>query len=143
DGLDDVVAFARYGFFVGSFIEVYVNHADGTLTDETAARLPAQDFGPVETSIPHVPLADVALDGDLDLLAAAFDWTADPDGGALRTWYYLNDGQGYFLEPMPVPERLRPEAVVFDANADGAPDLITVHFAVDAGDVQFLSVHPG
>lgn len=136
DGLDDVVAFARYGFFVGSFIEVYVNHADGTLTDETAARLPAQDFGPVETSIPHVQLADVDLDGDLDLLAAAFDWTADPDGGALRTWYYLNDGQGYFLEPMPVPERLRPEAIVFDANADGAPCQGTPRFP-QLGDIQF------
>lgn len=96
---------------------VFVNMGGGTFVDESATRLPRDEFA---TS--SVTPADLDLDGDLDVIVT----TSDP--GPCR--FYLNDGNGFFTvadsNGLPVvPERVN-AAAVFDADLDGDEDVLFV-----------------
>lgn len=99
---------------------VLINDGAGFFTDESSARL---SEGVVSTV--DVDLFDLDGDGDLDLLEANF--------GGTGYRILLNDGTGVFADSTPgfLPTSVRGAGVdleVFDANADGQPDLFLTHY---------------
>lgn len=129
DGNLDIVSYDRYGNFEGSYFSVFMNNGNGTFSDETDQRLPGQSFEPIQANVPNaqlVDLVDLDGDGDLDFIAKAFDFGADPDGGAFLVWIYLNDGNGNFLEQNQndYPD-FRPAFAVLDTNGDGLNDIVS------------------
>lgn len=143
DERDDIVAFARYGDFKGSFFVVLVNQVDGALADETKERLPEQTFDPIETSVPQAHLIDVDADGDLDLVASAFDWSTSPDGDALISWHYLNDGSGNFHEWLNLPVGSGPGRAFLDADGDGDLDLVSEYRDWSSEGESYIAVFEG
>lgn len=126
NGLTDFVTFDRFGTFEGSFYSVFINQGDGTFTEETEDRLPGQTFDPIDTSIPNAQLVDLDGDGHLDFIARGFNWSEDPDGGAVISWIYRNNGEGFFTREneSDYPD-FRPGFAVLDANGDGRNDIVT------------------
>ncbi|MFC3792039.1 FG-GAP repeat domain-containing protein [Sphingobium sp. GCM10012300] len=86
----------------------------GTFIDATATHLPAY-----EDDTQDIALVDVDGDGDLDMVVA----NESPPNRLL-----LNDGKGHFREASKGLQLLTPmetrEVHVFDANADGRPDIL-------------------
>ena len=86
----------------------------GTFIDATATHLPAY-----EDDTQDIALVDVDGDGDLDMVVA----NESPPNRLL-----LNDGKGHFRESSKGLQLLTPmetrEVHVFDANADGRPDIL-------------------
>ena len=86
----------------------------GTFIDATATHLPAY-----EDDTQDIALVDIDGDGDLDMVVA----NESPPNRLL-----LNDGKGHFREASKGLQLLTPmetrEVHVFDANADGRPDIL-------------------
>jgi len=111
DGLDDVVA-SSWGTEEGGGIWAWINNGDGTWTPGYKPT----DFGKYE----NVRLADVDLDGDIDVVAA--NSTSEEDGG-VQVW--LGDGSGgWEAEVGPCYMGVFHDVAVADFNGDGNPDIV-------------------
>lgn len=101
-----------------------VNDGNGNLTDETDARLGGLSN---RASSFTIKFFDIDSDGDPDILSPDNEFGA---GGSLDVW--INDGAGNFGPSSqtlfaPLPNGSIFDIEVFDANADGKPDLYFCH----------------
>jgi hypothetical protein len=104
---------------------------DGTFAAPVAA-VPGT-FGP---DTPAVGLADLDLDGHLDLVHSHYDGT--PPGPMLRT--YRGDGTGSFVAVQTIASLPSAGPLTFaDVNGDGAPDIVAGGVQLGFGDVRFAA----
>lgn len=125
DGLPDIVIGSSGGGRGRGQELLWLNDParPGGFTDATATHLPT-----VDDDTQDVALADLDGDGDLDMVVAN-------ERGAPRL--LINDGAGRFAD---ASERLSlavtihsREVHVFDANADGRPDILFLNLTSNAG----------
>lgn len=110
DGLDDIVA-STWGTMEGEGIWVWLSCGDRTWR---AGEKPT-DFGRYE----DITLADVNLDGNLDIVAA--NATSEDEGG-VQVW--LGDGKGrWTTQAGPCYAGTFRDVVVTDFDGDGNPDI--------------------
>src|SRR5262249_38615303 len=105
--------------YYGRYLQVLINHGDGTFRDETAARLPQQPSASGDGNwLRFLSLEDVNGDGSADIATQTDVW---PDSSRDETQpVYLNDGTGHF-SPIPAPAvpRKQPGLYLFlDVDGD-------------------------
>ena len=80
-------------------MRVLINQGDGTLLDESEARMPPDYPGTARAYYNGLKLDDMDGDGDLDLVSSGYrgcDWSDSTDTNRVRL--FLNDGDGYFTD---------------------------------------------
>jgi FG-GAP-like repeat len=124
DGHPDLVFVYTKGSYTGRWLQVLVNHGDGTFRDETVARLPQQPSdGSDGNWIRFIQVEDVNGDGCPDITTETDVW---PDNSRDETQpIYLNDCSGHFAAiPDAAAPRLQPGLYRFlDIDGDGGHDL--------------------
>ena len=128
-------------------VTILVNDGNANFTTPLADLSVEPGVG-VPAALPRdVHLADVDMDGDLDILTA----NSDDAGGTSSVSIFLNDGAGNFAHATnanfagvagdsPLEVGRRPYAVrVADMNGDGAPDILTAS-AYDDGVTSKITV---
>ncbi|MFH1531391.1 MAG: IPT/TIG domain-containing protein [Pseudomonadota bacterium] len=82
-----------------SQLRVLVNQGDGTLQDESAARMPPDFPGTTRIIYNGMKLDDMDGDGDLDLVTGGYRGCDTSESAEInRVRLFLNDGDGYFTD---------------------------------------------
>lgn len=129
DSFSEIVATGVYS----SFVQLVRNDGTGTLSYD--------QHWAVWTGSEMIAVADVDLDGDLDLATGG-------SGGAQCTLLYNLDGNGDF-EPVIVDIGAATSSIAFaDVNGDSFPDIVSAHFythvvsvSLNDGNGQFTEAH--
>ena len=115
DGRADLIAGFQREDFTGRRLQVLIGHGDGTFSDETAVRLPAQSEG---LSWPYaIRISDVNADQRSDFGVALSQERGE------RPALYVDDGTGVFR--MSILADTRPVFSLVDANGDRRPDILS------------------
>ena len=98
----------------GTGVGLLINDREGYFTDETTPRMPDQGESSLAT---YAGIADFDNDADLDIVVASSDQRP--------LLFYLNNGQGYFIESndrLPENSQSAWRVIPFDADADEDED---------------------
>ncbi|HEX3227769.1 MAG TPA: FG-GAP-like repeat-containing protein, partial [Pyrinomonadaceae bacterium] len=107
--------------FAGGFSRLLINHGDGTVVDETAARMPVRRM-----FTHHADAADIDGDGDIDIFLCNLGNAVDNKNPE----FLINDGTGHFTENSSrLPQGLLTNGVYAtgrfgDFDNDGDQDII-------------------
>ena len=123
DGFDDVVLLQTPDDYSPGFaLKILMSNGDGSFSDETEQRLPAQETAIAQGRL-DVWAGDLEGDGDIDLLQLSWgpDWHLGDDVFA----FYVNQGEGFFQNQ--ASDRLppiHPPMTPIDLNNDGKTDFV-------------------
>jgi hypothetical protein len=117
DGLEDVVVSGWSFNSTNAHLWVFIQNADGTLTDQTANYIPANSFSGSQ----HVFIADMDSDGHNDIIVPGFrDGSATYNADTIIFW----NQPGTTFAPQVLGSTQAHGACVDDINNDGKLDLI-------------------
>jgi hypothetical protein len=121
DGYPDLIAVpSSLGEYESNILDVFINDGTGAFTDRI--ELYTSEY------IADASIADIDLDGDLDILTA--NWDANGEDSSVSM--FLNNGDGTFADEIDskVPGDVRGIALT-DVNADGLLDILTTAASLD------------
>jgi len=121
----------------GFGLQILINQGNGTLVDETAARVPASTIRDTGPFYAFIRFADFNGDGWEDLYG---DSNSGGDGSYPRVW--LNNGNGTWTPVAPAVMPSQSTTAILhavDFEGDGRPDLLRLGFGGTGTGIGYLS----